>query len=328
MVALSSELAGAGSHLALDVGGVPLLVVRGGDGRARAFVNGCRHRGSPLVTGHGCAEGGLLRCPFHAWTYTTEGVLHATPNAEPSWSRPDGDPIRLHSRPCHEAHGLIFVRAEGDAPLPTRALPAPIASDMHALGLQHYRHFETRSATWHSNWKLLLETFLESYHVFSLHHESVHPWYRSHPMLHDAYAAGLRFAVARRSIEGLRDLPEERWQLADHATIQWWLAPNTLLTHTRDAALLWRFTSPEPSRCEVRTSFFYRERDEAPPDEARLREAFDLQLRVTGAEDFPAQERIQDVLDSGALPEVRFSANEAAAIHLHQTLDRLIHDQA
>jgi hypothetical protein len=160
--------------------------------------------------------------------------------------------------------------------------------------------------------------------VFSLHRESVHPWYLSQPMVHDAWGASLRFPVARRSIEELAQRPEAEWRLADHATLQWWIAPNALVSHTRDIALLWRFSSPAPDRCDVTTSLYSATASASAADAARLAEAFELQLRVTGAEDFPMAERIQHALDSGAVPELVLGRNEAGVIHFHRTLDALL----
>lgn len=321
---LSAELPRPGSFFEVDIGGVPLLLTRLPDGEARAFVNACRHRGSPIAAGHGCAESGTLRCPFHSWTYATDGRLLATPNAHAGFDALDSSTLGLHPRPCAERDGLLLVRAEGERPIDAGASLEGTLADLQAIDLPRYHHFATRITQWACNWKLVLDTFLESYHVFSLHRESVHPWYFSHPMLSDAQGPNLRFIVARRTIETLRDQPETEWRLADHATIQWLIGPNALLTYTRDYVLLWRFFSAVPNRCEIRTSLY--SRNEADTDEARKRldAAFDLQMRVAGEEDFPAQERVQRVLDSGALPEVLLGANEVATRHFHDALEGLI----
>jgi phenylpropionate dioxygenase-like ring-hydroxylating dioxygenase large terminal subunit len=321
---LSVDLPEAGSYFSVDIGGVPLLLTRLADGEARAFINGCRHRGSPLVAGHGCADGGFLRCPFHAWTYRTDGQLHAIPHAEAAFDSLDRARMGLHPRPCIERDGLLLVRAEGDEAIDADAALQGLRPDIQAIELSGYHRFDTRTTQWSCNWKLVLDTFLESYHVFSLHRESVHPWYFSHPMLYDGWGPNLRFIVARRSIEGLREHPEADWRLADHATIQWLIAPNALLTYTRDYVLLWRFFSSAPNRCEIRTSLYSLTPAQSDAERKRLDAAFDLQMRVAGNEDFPAQERVQGVIDSGALPQLVLGANEVATIHFHDALDALL----
>jgi len=331
LVALSADLPESGDFVPVEVAGVPLLLVRHHDGAVHAFVNGCRHRGSPLAIDRGRASGGALRCPFHSWTYATDGALLATPQADAGFAGCDKAALGLLPRPCLETDGLVFVRAVGDEPIDPSATLAGVRDDLRALDLRRYHHFETRTTQWDCNWKLALATFLESYHVFSLHRETVDPWYLSHPMIYDGWGPNLRFPVARRSIRDLADRPETDWKLGDDATLQWLVGSTRLVTHTRNTALLWQFEAPAPGRCEIRTSFYSTARARAPiwatspalaEDDGRelLVAAFALQLRVTGEEDFPAQEGAQRVLASGQLPEVWFGRNEVAAIHFHRNL--------
>ncbi len=144
------------------------------------------------------------------------------------------------------------------------------------------------------------------------------------PMIYDGWGPNLRFPVARRTLAGLVDEPEESWRLADHATVPWLVGSNALISHTRDYLLIWHFSSPEPGRCEARTTLYSASPVETPKNKKRLGNAFDLQLRVTGAEDFPMQEQIQSVLDSGAFPEIVYGRNEVATIHFHRALQATI----
>ena len=69
----SAALPEAGSYVARIAAGIPLLVVRGDDGRVRAFRNACRHRGMRLADGAGCAK--AFVCGYHGWTYRLDGTL-------------------------------------------------------------------------------------------------------------------------------------------------------------------------------------------------------------------------------------------------------------
>jgi phenylpropionate dioxygenase-like ring-hydroxylating dioxygenase large terminal subunit len=322
--ALAGDLPGPGSFLGLEIAGIPLLLLRGRDGRVRAFANACRHRGAPVAEGAGTASGGRIRCPFHAWTYDLEGALAAIPLGESGYSSCDRTQLGLRPRPCAEANGLILVRPEGDAPIDPGAWLGAVAADLDALDLAHFHPFAARRSTWNANWKLLLETFLESFHVFSLHRETVHPHYYSLPMVADPIGPHLRFPVARRTLDSLREKPESEWRLVSHATVQWYLAPNALLSATRDYALLWRFESPEPNRTLVETRFYTARPVADEAERKRFDDAFDLQLRVTGAEDFPMQEKIQRGLDAGAAGELVIGTHEIGVIHFHATLARLM----
>jgi phenylpropionate dioxygenase-like ring-hydroxylating dioxygenase large terminal subunit len=324
VVGLSCELSSPGDFFTISVAGVPVVVIRDRDGLVGAFVNLCRHRGGPVAQGRGRADGGHLRCPFHSWTYTTAGELAAIPHAEDAFGSIDRAEWGLRRLACVESAGVILVRVKGEGPLDARAALRGVGADFEAIDLPSYHHFETRSTSWGCNWKLLLATFLESYHVFSLHRESVDPWYFSHPMVHDAWDGNLRFPVARRTLAELTTREESEWRLADHATIQWLVSPHALVSYTRDYLLLWRFHSPQPNRTEIVTSLYSAAPFDSESAHKRLEKAFDGQMRIAGAEDFPLQEEIQRGLDSGALPEVIFGRNEMAALSFLEGLDRVM----
>ncbi len=63
----------AGDYFTTELAGEPLLVVRGADGRLRAFYNVCRHRAGPPA--EGCGNRKLFRCGYHGWTYDLNGSL-------------------------------------------------------------------------------------------------------------------------------------------------------------------------------------------------------------------------------------------------------------
>lgn len=316
----SCELRDVGDFFTLSIGGVPVVVVREAADRVGAFVNLCRHRGGPVAEGRGRVEGGHFRCPFHSWAYSTSGELVAIPEGEAGFDSIERAEWGLRRLACAEEAGVVLVRIEGEDPIDAVEALCGVGPDLRAIDLPNYHHFETRETEWECNWKLLLATFLESYHVFSLHRESVHPWYFSHPMVYDAWRGNVRFPVARRTLVDLATLPEAEWRLADHATIQWFIAPNALISYTRNYLLLWRFYSPVPNRSEVVTSLYCAESVEATGTRKRLANAFDGQMRIAGAEDFVLQETIQRGLDSGALPEVVFGRNEVVAQAFQRSL--------
>ena len=72
----SAALPNAGSFVARDAAGTPILLVRAKDGRVGAFRNACRHRGTQLANGSGCAK--AFVCPYHGWTYDLAGRIQAS----------------------------------------------------------------------------------------------------------------------------------------------------------------------------------------------------------------------------------------------------------
>src|SRR5215472_19252056 len=94
----AAALPEVGSYVAREAAGIPIVVVRGGDGRVRAFRNACRHRGMQVASGSGCAR--AFVCRYHGWTYNLEGRLRHIPHQE---GFPGFD---------MEAHPLVPVAAE------------------------------------------------------------------------------------------------------------------------------------------------------------------------------------------------------------------------
>ena len=141
-------------------GRAPVVVVRAEDGRERAFINVCRHRGSVVVEEAGSRKS--LQCPYHAWTYDLEGTLRAAPRSD----REDVDLSDIALEPVRlEGWGPFrFVNLDGGAPSLEAVLgdvPERVAEvmDVDDLAFHHRSDWEVEA-----NWKIACENFLECYH--------------------------------------------------------------------------------------------------------------------------------------------------------------------
>jgi phenylpropionate dioxygenase-like ring-hydroxylating dioxygenase large terminal subunit len=74
-----SQVPAAGDYYATDIGGQPLLMTRSQDGELRVLYNRCAHRGAKVVSAVSGNCGGILRCPYHGWTYRLDGTLRTVP---------------------------------------------------------------------------------------------------------------------------------------------------------------------------------------------------------------------------------------------------------
>ena len=237
---LSGAVASVGDYVSLTVGGVPVVVVRGDDGVLRGFRNVCRHRASSVLSG--CGSGAAsLRCPFHAWTYRLDGSLLARPQAGEGFAGTDESDLGLVPVPVEEANGLVLVRAEGDESVDAPGLVGDAAQDLSDFGVGGYVPFDRWESSWPCNWKLLVDTFLESYHVFSLHRSTVGRYYLSQPMTYRGYGPNLRFQTCQKSILDLAEAPEDEWDLLSRATVEYLIAPNTILSHSVDHFAVYQF---------------------------------------------------------------------------------------
>ncbi|HSC72900.1 MAG TPA: aromatic ring-hydroxylating dioxygenase subunit alpha [Gaiellaceae bacterium] len=156
----------SGTYFAAAAGEIPVVVTRARDGRLRAFLNVCRHRGHVLVTGAGRRE--TLQCPYHAWTYALDGALRAAPRAdrEPGF---DFAGLGLQEIAVDTWGPFVFANPDADAsPLPDALgdVPERVAAivDVDTLEFHFRSEFEVEA-----NWKIACENFLECYHCAVAH---------------------------------------------------------------------------------------------------------------------------------------------------------------
>lgn len=321
MVGLSSELPDAGSQMTVDLGGVPALIVRQSDGTLRGFVNACRHRGAPVHAPDGAARP-RISCPYHGWVYDLNGALLARPYAEEAFAdRPKAE-CGLLPVFVAEGYGLVFAQAEGGEGLTADTALEGAQVELADYGLESFQLVESRENTWDFNWKLVLDTFTESYHIRSLHKNSIAPTYSSEVSICDAYGSHPRMIGLLKSVfEEIKKPSTDDWRFLPHTTTQYLFMPSGLITYQRDHIELWRMTPLAVDKTLVRTSLYAAEAPQTDKARTYWRKNLDLLLQVTGTEDFPLMARIHQGLKSGALPELIYGRNEPALIHLHASIN-------
>ena len=163
VVGLSGDLPENGSYFTRDNLALPLVVMRGEDGVARAFVNVCVHRCARVVmNGRGTRQ--RHTCPFHGWTYANNGKLVGLTSRK-SFPHVDLDSEGLHSLPTYEKQGVIWVTlkpSSGDAVQPDIEA---FSDDFHELDIAGHEHWRNQCFELDMNWKLVTDTFMESYTI-------------------------------------------------------------------------------------------------------------------------------------------------------------------
>ncbi len=155
------QFAKAGDYVTTEIAGRPIMVIRDGDGTLRAQSNVCLHRMSTLLEGQGNVRS--VVCPYHAWTYNLDGTLRGAPGMGRNEGFKRGDYCLPQLR-CETWLGWVLVSLNPDAPDPrshlseVEALIAPYGMENYAQTFQEHHH-------WNTNWKVLAENFMESYHL-------------------------------------------------------------------------------------------------------------------------------------------------------------------
>ncbi len=163
VVCHESEIAKPGEWRSIDYLGESVIVIRGDDGRARAFSNVCRHRGSRLVDGTGgCAK--VLTCPYHAWSYARDGRLVGIPHRHeyPELRTEDHGlfPVALENW-----HGFLFITLEPGAPSVAEMM-APYESEVAPYGFEELRAIGRVTLRPRPlNWKTIADNYSDHLHI-------------------------------------------------------------------------------------------------------------------------------------------------------------------
>lgn len=315
----SSDWPDSGSYVADDLAGVPVLVVRGGDNRLRAFLNVCRHRGAPVAEGEGRKR--LFTCPYHAWSYDWEGRLAAVPD-ERSFKGCARADYGLTPIPVVERDGLVWVGLTPGAELDLDAHLGALGPELASYGLERFRPFCKDRITRRMNWKSIVDTFLEAYHLPALHKRTVDPILHGNTLSFDSFGPHIRMAIPRRTFDQLRSQPESEWDIVPYTAILYVLFPNTVFVVQGGHIETW-LSFPEPGE-PGRASTEFRLYTPGPVETDKGRRFYEknraLALETVDKEDFPLGEAIYRGYFSGAQQEVTYGRNEPGLIHYHRSL--------
>lgn len=310
------KLRAPGAYVAAEVGGQPILLVRGRDGALRGFYNVCKHRAMRLCEGEGRTS--KIMCPYHAWTYDLEGRLKRAPETgnlvDFAIDEICLDPVRVE-----EFCGFVFANLDPSAASlaeQSGALGDEIrqwAPDVERLTFAKRLNYDIRS-----NWKNVVDNFLECYHCPIAHKDFVslvdmdtysvttHGIYSSH-MAEAGKAGNTAYSIDHATV-------------TDHAV--WWLWPNTCIMRYpgRGNLIILQVIPAGPDRTLETYDFFL---ETAEPFDAEL-ESIRYLDEVLQQEDIWLVENVQRGMETPAFTQGRIvhdpsgsGKSEHALHHFH-----------
>jgi len=217
------KLSAPGSYVASTVAGMPIVVIRDRAGVLRAFYNVCKHRAHELLSGSGTTRN--IVCPYHAWTYDLSGGLKAARRADrmPTF---DKSQICLDQVRVEQFCGFVYVNLDPVAtPLAAQAADLAAEIDFWAPDVAGLTHAKRLTYDVTTNWKNVIDNFLECYHCHIAHREFVDlvDMGTYEVKTHGVWSS--HFAEAGKHANAAYDVSAAT--VNQHAV--WWLWPNTCL---------------------------------------------------------------------------------------------------
>lgn len=345
LIGMSGDLPKSGSYFTFDELGTPIVATRDKQGKFHAFVNACRHRGARVAT----QERGntpMLVCPFHKWSYTTDGKLAGVPEME-QFGEFDKSCHSLIKLPAEEKFGMLWVHLREDGELDVADWLGPLADELSGFDFGSLQNTGRKTIEKALNWKLANDTFGETYHFAKLHSNTLAQTYYGGNLHYEEFGRHHRFVTAGRRIDELRKLPSSDWELAENVILLYYIFPNIQLIVGKERANLTRiYPDPiNPGRSKtIIDGYFSQEMVDAAaavPREERIEvediydpnrtgsvftpEAiFEVFTSTVEAEDYEMGAQQQIAAASGKVKESIFGRNEAPLHHFHNNFREIL----
>ncbi|MEQ8344609.1 MAG: aromatic ring-hydroxylating dioxygenase subunit alpha [Sneathiellaceae bacterium] len=321
-IATGDRIAAPGDWMTHDRAGVPILLVRGADGRAQAFLNVCRHRGVRLA---GDADGSPAEgkgakafvCPYHAWTYGLDGQLAGMPHGH---GFPDLEAERcgLVRLPVTERAGILFVTPSTEPAVAADAWLDPILGDLENWVLAGHVRFAPRTPRLAANWKFQMEGSMETYHFRYAHRNTIAQMFFDALSVFDRFGPHMRLFLPKREIRQI-DAASLDDPIRTAGNLLYIIHPNTILLVQPDHVQLNTVWPVDPGQSVVDACMMI----PAAPSGEKARRHWERNSEIFWgaiAEDYAMMESMQSTLASGANPDLVFAEFEHSVRWFHQAM--------
>lgn len=322
LLAPSALLPRSNLAVAHDGYGVPLILSRDAQSEAHVMANVCRHRGTRLLdsTSEDPVPAARIVCPYHAWTYRSDGSLLGLPRAD-CFPGMDRDAHALMRFRDFECGGMIWYshdEAEDFAEIQM------LCQDFDAFGVGSHHLYKRKTHPVAANWKLVIDAFLESYHVQRLHSTTIANFFADGITAADRIGHHQRAAVGRADYLAGVD-PDDWAALRRAVTYTYQIFPNSVVIVSPDYINIMTVMPQTVGTCLVEDFMLIPEPPQTNEAEAHWRRSWDLLDGVTFAgEDFKAAELCHRGLESGLLKEVQLGTLENGIADFHAKVAALL----
>jgi phenylpropionate dioxygenase-like ring-hydroxylating dioxygenase large terminal subunit len=323
VVAHSSELPDPGSFVTVEHAGTPLLLVRQDDGRVRALVNICRHRGAQVEI-RAAGRRKMFNCPYHKWCYNRDGSIRHIPYDD-GFAGLDRGAYGLVEYPADEYAGMVWVLPTVGADLAMAQHIGPeLDLDIQASGVTEASVFRKRTFHLDMNWKVVMDGLTDAYHLQFVHPETVGPFFHTNIYKVDSFGKNWRLAVARRGIQQFRAENADLNEFAKYAISNFTIYPGVVIATQTSHFETW-CVRPDPTDLTKALVTLYLLVPQMPDTEKSLRffeKNWELLVRTVEQEDWVIAKTISHGMAHADVPDLILGRNEKATQLLHAQLAR------
>ena len=323
VLGFSAELKKSGDYKAMEVCGVPLILVRGRDGIVRGFVNMCSHRGAQLVD-NGNSSTRSFSCPYHAWTYNLTGDLVAILDDQ-DFGEVDTSCMGLTPLNVEERVGILWGSITPGNDLHLNEFLAGYDEYLESHDLVNCELVGQQTVEG-PNWKVAYDGYLDFYHLPILHKDTFGPDYNNKSIF-DNWGAHQRVQAPDHRLLDLADLPEEEWPHTKLVSGVWTIFPHISIASFDAGGHIYMisqlFPGSDPDTSITHQNFLA---TFTPTEEQKenIAQTMDFLRYVVAEEDYYTGNRIQKTVKTGAKSHFYFGRNEEGGQRFHRWTDALI----
>jgi phenylpropionate dioxygenase-like ring-hydroxylating dioxygenase large terminal subunit len=278
-----------------------------------------------VASGSGCAR--AFVCGYHGWTYTLEGRLRHIPH-ESGFPGVDKSTLGLAPLQARERNGVVFVSQRiSQGASHGAAVDEALLDDLPELIAPDQKLYATNVSETAANWKIVLEGFLEGYHIRATHPESFLPYGFDNLNVVEQFGPHSRVTFPFKRIQKLAQIPAAERRVAGYVTFVYHLYPNAVITVLSNHTNLIVLDPLGVDRTSVSTYTLTNESIDSPETRAAMQRDVEF-VNMTGAvEDRAVVCSIQRGLAADANDSFIFGHYESAIVHFHRTLDAALEER-
>jgi nitrite reductase/ring-hydroxylating ferredoxin subunit len=336
LAGLSCELKNESDYKALDIVGIPVLLTRGRDGVARAFLNVCRHRGAHIAE-PGCGNRSRFVCPYHSWTYDKKGSLVGILD-EAKFGHVDASRRQLVELYTREVAGLIFVCLTPGRRFDIKAFLGEMLDELASYRLETWTLLG-QNVIEGPNWKVAMDGYIEFYHIASLHSDTLAAMVTNNVMACETFGPypfgpHQRIAAPSNDIAQRLNKPVTEWVTGEAMLDVKLVFPNNSFAITSGNALSPAggmvsqvFPGPSPEKSITIQNHIYKQEPKQGAEREALAEAIERFKYVVEEEDYKGGRQIQLGMNTDANATFIFGKNEVGPQNFHTALDHFLGEE-